>query len=237
MIEAVTFDLWNTLVEARNYGEYRLPALRRFLEENGVTLGEEELREVYLSGFRHSSEVHRATGRRHVRTEEIVGHVMEQVGLHDSCDWSPVVKAYEEAVLRDPPRLMEGVHETLSALEGRVKMGIVSDTGTSPGRVIRVILENYGVLRYFKALAFSDEVGWCKPNEVIFREALLGLGALPRVAVHVGDLVRSDIVGAKRAGMRAAWLRTEGQEHSELDAPDYIITHLTEVIGIVESSV
>jgi len=236
MIEAVTFDLWNTLVEARNYEEYRLPTLKRFLENHGVTLDMEELRGVYLSGFMHSSEIHRTTGRKHVPTEEIVGHVMEKVGLRGTCDWSPVVKAYEEAILRNPPRLREDVHETLSALEGKVGIGLISDTGISPGRVIRVILEDYGVLRYFKALKFSDEVGWCKPNEIIFREALMGLDVKPGEALHVGDLIRTDIVGAKGVGMRTAWLRTNEQGYSETDAPDYVLTRLTEVIGIVKSS-
>jgi len=95
LIRAVTFDLWNTLVHNRNYGEFRLPRLREFLQANGVDLDDSRLLEVYQAWFRYSSELHRESGRRHVMTDEIVGHVMDQVGLRDSCDWTPLVDAYE----------------------------------------------------------------------------------------------------------------------------------------------
>ena len=236
MIRAVTFDLWNTLVHNRNYGEFRLPRLREFLRANGVELDDARLLEVYQAGFRYSSELHRESGRRHVHTDEIVGHVMDQVGLRDRCDWTPLVAAYEEAVLSDPPRLRDGAGETLEALSGRVRMGLISDTGTSPGRVVRRILGEYGILHYFDVTVFSDEVGYCKPNEVVFKVALEALGVEPGEALHVGDLVKNDVVGAKRAGMLTAWLKTVEQEYPPEDAPDYTISSLGEVIGIVESA-
>ncbi|HEX9914037.1 MAG TPA: HAD family hydrolase [Candidatus Bathyarchaeia archaeon] len=236
LIRAVTFDLWNTLVHNRNYGEFRLPKLREFLKANGVELDDARLMEVYQAGFRYSSELHRESGRRHVMTDEIVGHVMDQVGLRDRCDWAPLVNTYEEAILSDPPKLREGARETLEYLHGRVRIGLISDTGTSPGRVVRRILDEYGVLSYFDVTVFSDEVGYCKPNEVVFKVALEVLGVEPGEALHVGDLVKNDVVGAKRAGMRTAWLKTTDQEYSPEDAPDYIISSLTEVIGIVEAA-
>ncbi len=236
LIRAVTFDLWNTLVYNRNYGEFRLPRLREFLSRNGVELDDTRLQEVYQAGFRYSSELHRGSGRRHVMTDEIVGHVMDQVDLRNRCDWAPLVYAYEEAVLNDPPKLKEGARETLEALHGKVSIGLISDTGTSPGRVIRRILGEYGVLDYFDVTVFSDEVGYCKPNEVVFRVALEVLCVEPGETLHVGDLVKNDVVGAKRAGMRTAWLRTVDQEYLPEDAPDYIISSLTEVIGIVEAA-
>ncbi len=236
MIRAVTFDLWNTLVHNRNYGEFRLPRLREFLQANGVELDDAQLQEVYQAGFRYSSELHRESGRRHVHTDEIVGHVMDQVGLRDRCDCTPLVAAYEEAALSDPPRLREGARETLEALHGRVRIGLISDTGTSPGRVIRRILDEYEVLHYFDVTVFSDEVGYCKPNEVVFSLALEVLGVEPGEALHVGDLVKNDVVGAKRAGMLTAWLRTVDQEYPPEDAPDYIISSLAEVVGIVEAA-
>jgi putative hydrolase of the HAD superfamily len=145
------------------------------------------------------------------------------------------VAAYEEAVLSDPPKLREGARETLEALHGRVRIGLISDTGTSPGRVVRRILGEYGVLSYFDVTVFSDEVGYCKPNEVVFRVALEVLGVEPGEALHVGDLVKNDVAGAKRAGMRTAWLKTVDQEYPPEDAPDYIVSSLTEIIRIVKA--
>jgi putative hydrolase of the HAD superfamily len=233
-IRAVTFDLWNTLVQPRNYGEFRLPPLKAFLEANGVELEEARILEVYQAGFRHSTEIHRVDGRRHVNVDEIVNHTIKLVGLSGKCDYGPIVKQYEEAVLNDPPKLKEGARETLESLTRRVKIGLISDSGSSPGRVMRRILGDYDVLRYFDVTVFSDEVGLCKPNEVMFKSALDGLKVRPEEALHVGDLIKNDVLGAKRVGMRAAWLKMGDEEYSLEPAPDYIISGLREVVAIVD---
>lgn len=234
-IRAVTFDLWNTLVHNRNYGEFRLPYLKEFLQTNGVELDDARLLEIYQTGFRYSSELHRTSGRRHVYTNEIISHIIEQVGLTGKCNYTPLVKTYEEAILNDPPKLKYGTQETLETLYGRIGIGLISDSGTSPGRVTRMILDDYGILKFFNVTIFSDEVGYCKPDEVGFRAALEALGVKPEEALHVGDLIKNDIRGAKKTGMLTAWLKTGEQEYLPEDAPDYIIMSLSEVIGIVET--
>lgn len=227
MIEAVTFDLWDTLVYTRNYGEFRLPALNRLLMMNGVYLDEEELNEVYMAGWRHSSHIIMTEGNRHVQTAEIVDRVLSEVGLIDPPNRDEVMRMYEETVLMDPPRLKEGVTETLAALHGRYRLGLVSVTGVSAGRLMRGILEKQGVLGYFEALAFSDEVGYVKPDPRIFLAALDELGVEPWKAVHVGDSVKSDVLGAKNAGMKTVWLKTRDQ--TMVAEPDRIITRLTQL--------
>ena len=227
MIEAVTFDLWDTLVYTRNYGEFRLPALNRLLMVNGVFLDDDELNEAYMAGWRHSRHVIRAEGNRHVQTVEIVGGVLSEVGLVDPPNRDEIVRMYEEAVLMDPPGLKEGVTETLAALHGRYRLGLVSVTGVSAGRLMRGILEKQGVLAYFEALAFSDEVGYVKPDPRLFMAALEELGVEPGKAVHVGDSVKSDVLGAKNAGMKTVWLKTRDQ--AMVAEPDRIITKLTQL--------
>lgn len=226
--------MWNTLVRPRNYLEFRLPYLRSFLKANGVELEETKLLEVYQAGFRHSTEIHKVEGRRHVGVDEIVNHTVELVGLHGKCDYSPIVKQYEEAVLNDPPKLKEGARETLEWLGSRVKVGLISDSGSSPGRVMRRILEDYGVLRHFDVTVFSDEVGLCKPYEVMFNTALDSMKVKPEETLHVGDLIKHDILGAKNVGMRTAWFKTGSDDHPLDIIPDFIITRLPELVKIVE---
>ena len=233
MIEAVTFDLWDTLVYTRNYGEVRLPALNSLLMVNGVLLDEDELNEAYMAGWRHSRHVIRAEGNRHVQTAEIVDRVLSEVGLVDPPNRDEIVRMYEEAVLMDPPGLKEGVTETLTALHGRYRLGLVSVTGVSAGRLMRGILEKQGVLDYFEALAFSDEVGYVKPDPRLFMAALEALGVEPGKAVHVGDSVKSDVLGAKNAGMQTVWLKTRDQ--AMVAEPDRIITRLTQLPETLET--
>jgi len=233
LIEAVTFDLWDTLVYTRNYGEFRLPALNSLLRVNGVFLDEDELNEAYMAGWRHSRHVIRAEGNRHVQTAEIVDRVLSEVGLVDPPNRDEIVRMYEEAVLMDPPRLKEGITETLAALHGRYRLGLVSVTGVSAGRLMRGILEKQGVLDYFEALAFSDEVGYVKPDPRLFMTALEELDVEPGKAVHVGDSVKSDVLGAKNAGMKTVWLKTRDQ--AMVAEPDRIITSLTQLPETLET--
>ena len=227
-IEAITFDLWNTLVHNRNYGEFRVPALDKILRSNGIQLSPDALQEAYLSGFRYSSRVIPAEGYRHVETHEIVDKVLEAVGFTSPETRSEIVRAYEEAFLCDPPRLKDGVFEALDYVKGRYKVGLISVTGVSPGRLVRETLKDYGVLDYFDVLTFSDEVKLVKPNPGLFTACLDVLDVAPEKAVHVGDSFKSDIVGAIDAGMRSIWVKTREQVQKAGYVPDAIISGLDE---------
>jgi len=65
-----------------------------------------------------------------------------------------------------------------------------------------------------RAIVVSQRVGTIKPDPAIFRAAEAALGAQGQAILHVGDDWAADVVGAKRAGWRAAWLR--GQQ---VDSP------------------
>jgi putative hydrolase of the HAD superfamily len=70
--------------------------------------------------------------------------------------------------------------------------------------ILRRVLERYGLLGYFGAISYSDEVGFRKPEPEIFRVTLARSGVAPEEAVHIGDNPDADVVGAQGAGMRAA---------------------------------
>jgi len=137
--------------------------------------------------------------------------------------------------LRSPPPLKPGALEAVRTLSGRYRLGVISDTGITPGRVMRLYFQERGLLSHFTSLVFSDETGLCKPHPDVFRRALGELGAEPCEAVHVGDLLRTDVAGAKAAGLKAVWVRSS-QQDGETDAePDYVIDSLHELPGIIEA--
>jgi FMN phosphatase YigB (HAD superfamily) len=68
---------------------------------------------------------------------------------------------------------------------------------------------------YLCAVVVSQRVGTIKPHPAIFRaaEAALGFGDADGAAiVHVGDDWAADVVGAKGAGWRAAYLRRRPED-------------------------
>lgn len=111
--------------------------------------------------------------------------------------------AYEEGILERPPVLIEGAREAVERLSARYRLGIISDVGFSPGRMLKRMLADNGLLQKFASLVFSDEAGRAKPHLEVFRRTAAQLGADLHEIVHIGDLEFTDIIGAKQAGCHA----------------------------------
>jgi len=59
----------------------------------------------------------------------------------------------------------------------------------------------------FAAAVNAHEVGCAKPDTRIYHEACRRAGVAPSQVLHVGDDPQLDVLGARRAGLHAAWLR------------------------------
>jgi putative hydrolase of the HAD superfamily len=155
-----------------------------------------------------------------------------------AADRAALADAWLDASRRANVQLTDGLTEVLAALDDRgVRIGIVCDVGLTPSVVLREFLEQHGVLDHFDHWSFSDEVGVYKPSPAIFRHALDGLGVSdPRDALHVGDLRRTDIAGARAAGMTAVRYRGVFDDpHGDLADVDghHVIDELVELLAIV----
>jgi putative hydrolase of the HAD superfamily len=135
----------------------------------------------------------------------------------------------ENSILNDVPTLVPEARQVLADLAGRYRLAIISDTGITPGRVLRQLLAGDNLTPYFTHLTFSDEVGRSKPHPSAFLTTLDALDATPAEAVHVGDLLRTDIAGAQAVGMRAVQYigvsqdQANGLEDGRKITPDAVI--------------
>jgi len=135
----------------------------------------------------------------------------------------------------DPPlSLIEGAGDAVQRLARRYPLGIISDTGLSDGRTLRRFLERDGLLERFACLTFSDEVGRCKPHPDVFRRTLDCLGARPGEAVHIGDLTRTDIAGAKGVGMRAVRMTAANDDPDASVRPDATIDSFADFERLIQ---
>ena len=149
---------------------------------------------------------------------------------------SELASAYEEGILERPPVLIEGVRQSLEQLRGRYRLGVISDVGFSPGRVLKEVLRQNGLLDLFDSLIFSDEAGCSKPHAEVFRRTAEKLSAAPGEIVHVGDLEFTDIVGAKRAGLYAIrFVGITPMAENETTIADRVAAGFSEVPGLIES--
>jgi beta-phosphoglucomutase-like phosphatase (HAD superfamily) len=109
-------------------------------------------------------------------------------------------------------------------------LGAISNSMSS---LPKHFLEESGLLKHFKVVVISGEIGYRKPHPEIFRQALLRLGVKPEQAVHIGNSLEEDIAGARNAGMRSVLITPRTIEEAVI-APDLSVPSLREVPWAVE---
>ena len=72
------------------------------------------------------------------------------------------------------------------------------------------VLTRAGLAPLLDGVVVSAEVGAAKPAPEIFARALAAAGVGAADAVHVGDSLREDVLGARAAGIEAVLLRRDG---------------------------
>jgi HAD superfamily hydrolase (TIGR01509 family) len=129
--------------------------------------------------------------------------------------------------------LREGVRETLQALRARgVYVGMVSNVDDDQ---LAHMLELGGVAQYFDSVLSSEQARSCKPDVVIFHEALRRAGCAAQEALFVGDSLQQDIAGANRVGLRSVliWSRSDRDPPDVEPRPQYIIRRIPELLQLV----
>lgn len=136
--------------------------------------------------------------------------------------------------LADHTHVASDVIPTLTKLRERgLKLALVSNTFI-PGFVLDKHLAMHDLLEFFPIRVYSSAVGVCKPHPRIFEEALRQVGVKAADALFVGDIVRKDIVGAQRVGMRAV-LRKPSAINGHHRVADFVIRRISELHNIVST--
>lgn len=235
MIEAVTFDFWNTIAQVP---EGAMPAARRravaaACEESGLAV-EAALLEASLDEVRLRWESSWAEGV-HLHPREGAAMLERALGIEEE-GAGPVAEAFLGAIDEVELELAPEIGPTLRELRGKgIRVGIVCDVGFSGGASLRGLLGREGLLEHFDGWSFSDETGHYKPAPEAFRPALAALGARPGEAIHVGDLRRTDVAGAAALGMRTARYRGMHDDPDESGREaDFVLDSHLELVEVVD---
>jgi HAD superfamily hydrolase (TIGR01549 family) len=213
-IRAVTFDLWDTIVDddsdepkraARGLRSKR--AERRHLLWAALdALAPIEPERVTLAYDTADAGFNLVWKELHINWT--VGQRLQVVlnGLGRSLP-APALARLIEATGRMevdiPPDPIEGIAGALAELATRYRLAVVSDAIVTPGAKLRALLEHYDLARYFSGFAFSDEVGHAKPHRAMFDAAAAQLGVGLHEIVHVGDREHNDVKGPHALGAKA----------------------------------
>lgn len=249
MIEAVAFDLWETLISetpelSSRTERLRLSRMEQVLAGAGFGAEAAGIERAYRSLWHRCHELYWSVDR-DISCRRQVEHFLEALSLNPETFGEPALAALESAYALAAtdilPSTVPGAVPLLSGLRGRgLRLGLVSNTGRTPGYALRTVLERSG-LAPFDALVFSNEHGQCKPEPSIFEELRAGLGVAPEKTLFVGDNLYADVFGAQRAGMRGVHFVPPVRgaavappfEHGLTIVPDATIQSLDELPEVV----
>jgi len=225
MLKAVTFDFWGTIMDAnhslrRRRSEILAAYLGREVEEVVAAYG------VAWDDFSRGIELGYG-----LPPQTVLSAALDALGTalaptaYETC-----ARQWAELLIEEQPDLLDGVPETLRMLRRQgYWIGLISDTGTTSGRVIRACLRGQGLLRLFDRLTFSDEMGVTKHRPQAFWATLRALGVRPEEALHVGDLPATDIHGARAAGLYTALILACSQHREAIPYADIVLDEMGEL--------
>ena len=200
-VRAITFDFWNTLFRDANSEPRQRLRVDALASSAGVSQEEASraLKAVWAEFARsHIEEQRTLTPNDAVRLAGAsLGVVVEEPAF------SRLAEVFATAILVHSPEPIENALKAVRAAAEFLPVGLISDTGVSPGDSLRRLLARHDFTPSFSAMTYSDEIGVSKPKAPMFQASARELGVAPDELFHIGDLERTDIIGAKGVGARA----------------------------------
>jgi GT2 family glycosyltransferase/FMN phosphatase YigB (HAD superfamily)/tetratricopeptide (TPR) repeat protein len=110
-------------------------------------------------------------------------------------------------------QLNPGIAEFIRHIRGRgLRVVILSDMYLSAGDLKEILAANHFDASIFEFVLTSSDAGVCKGTGHLFELALKQLKLEPGQLLHIGDNYESDVIGARRAGVRAVHYASVGAE-------------------------
>ena len=244
-IEAITFDLWDTMIcdetdEPRRaaQGLAPKPRARRELLHEALSRHGEISYQTLSTAYDVADAAFNKVWKGHAVTwtvAERLGVLLDGLGRELPADeFERVVEATETMEGTMPPDEVDGIGQALAVLAGRYKLCVVSDALVSPGRVLREMLRRHGLEDYFQGFVFSDEIGCSKPDPRMFQAAAEQLGVGLEAMVHIGDRDHNDVKGPQALGMKAVLFTAVRDADENTTSADAICRDHADLPGIID---
>jgi len=234
-VEAVLFDLFDTLLLLESQEAYYMPSLGKlyeFLGKNGVNVPFEDFCKVYFEvRDKFYSESRQSLEEPHFNVR--VAETLHRFGY----DFDVSDKVVAGATMAFADEFMRYVSldndalEVLEKLHGKFKLGLVSNFAIP--ECGWKLLDKFGLKRFFDVVVISGDVNQRKPNPEIFQRTLKVLGVDASKAVFVGDMLDLDVMGPSRVGMKTVFIERRSKEHDVDVSPDYVIKSLNELLAVL----
>lgn len=227
-ISHFSFDLWFTLIKSNQ--TFKKERARYFFKHlNTLKKDIQEVERIFRQVDIMCNAINEKTGN-NIAAEEMYLMVIYQLNNSlielNTTDINNLYTEMEALFLNYPPVLFS--LETKDCLE-KIKqdsdntINILSNTAFIKGCTLKSTLHHLDIHKYFNFQIYSDEIGYSKPNPLLFNILLDTIFTLKKnkqfnlkEIIHIGDNPIADIFGAELVGINAFQINTN----------DKLITHL-----------
>jgi putative hydrolase of the HAD superfamily len=234
MIKAVFFDFYNTLVQFwPPLDQIQQAACREFglrVSEEGIKRGY-AVADVYFNRENEKSPLAlRSESDRLQFFAQYEQMILNHAGLSVSLDLASRIWQMAGAVPKDFTPFDDSI-PALSRLQAAgYSLGVISNLR----RDMTQLCQRLGLGRHLDFIINSEEVGAEKPNPAIFLAALKQAKVAPEEAVHVGDQIRSDVMGASAVGIHPVLIDRGGWHPEVNECP--VIASLSDLPRLLEGA-
>lgn len=206
----ISFDLWLTLIKSNpEFKSKRNLLFREFFE---ITRPIDEVAAVIRKFDVLTNSINEKAGK-NFDTFEIYYLILDALGIdiekYSKENLNQFYTRTEELLMEHKPLLLsDDIPVFLKSLQDKgMTMNILSNTAFIKGKSLRKIIDYYGLGDCFAFQLFSDETGFSKPSEEMYRlayQSIREIGEISKTEVlHIGDNKVSDFEGAKKFGFGA----------------------------------
>jgi 2-haloacid dehalogenase/putative hydrolase of the HAD superfamily len=230
-IKVISFDVFNTLFDARNYHPTACELI----------LGDLNVRDrIDPNEF-------------HKKWDELIGKGWEELN-DENQSFLPqrvffkntLVELFEIYNLKgDPDRsidiwynlleditLFEEVPKVLNEIKSKGYSQIIISNIDNDFLYHR--LSKFQIKDYFDHIFTSENLKSYKPNPIIFNKVLKLLKLKPNEIIHIGDSQKADVLGAKNLGMYAIYVNRKNRNlENSIPPPDFMARDLSDILNIL----
>jgi putative hydrolase of the HAD superfamily len=252
MLKAIAFDLWETLITntpevSRAHERLRLDRMERILAQRAFGGNTQQIEHAYRQVWHRCQELYWALDK-DVACRRQIDHFLEALEInpasYDEATLSSLEEAYAGAAVEALPSMVPSAELVTAELKSRgYRLGLISNTGRTPGYALRAILDRLGLGSFFDVMVFSNEHGECKPQRSIFEALRHSLGVDFEEMLFVGDNLYVDVHGAQQCGMRTIHfvpsirgtaVAPEANHDLSIE-PDATVRDLQELVAVIEA--
>jgi putative hydrolase of the HAD superfamily len=157
--------------------------------------------------------------------KEVLARVAVESGYDAEDLVEPAFGVFDDA--RNAVELYPDVLSELESLFEKFTIVAVTNGNADLGKI--------GIRHLFHGVVTAVDAGAAKPARPIFDAAVSAAGVGPDEVLHVGDHPEIDIDGARRAGLRTAWINRKGDDWpAHLEPPDAVVTTISELRELLD---